>query len=281
MATTRGLVSRRFELKPTEFRRIRQLIHGWAGIRMDDTKDALVFSRLAPHLRRLGLATFAQYLDVVAKDATERDTMVSSLTTHETSFFRDADAFAALRETVLAALRARRPSTGVQPRHVRVWCAAASDGQEAYSVAMLLHAELSPEAGWTHEVLATDISTKCVRHTQAGVYASAGNVPRAFAAQYLVSRAGGVQVGPILRSIVRATVHNLVHDALPPGSPFDLILCRNALIYLSAESRSVAQAKLVSALRPGGYLLLGRAESVGGWAHVRATRYLSLGVRQT
>ncbi len=248
---------------------------------MDDTKDALVFSRLAPHLRRLGLATFSQYLDVVAKDEAERDTMVSSLTTHETSFFRDADAFAALRERVLPTLRARRPSPGgVHARHVRVWCAAASDGQEAYSVAMLLHAELSPDAGWTHEVLATDISKSCVRHTQAGVYASATNVPRAFAAQYLSAKAGSVQVGPVLRSIVRASVHNLVHDGLPPGSPFDLILCRNALIYLSPESRSVAQSKLVSALRPGGFVLLGRAESVGAWAHVRATQYLSLGVRQ-
>ncbi len=248
---------------------------------MDDTKDALVFSRLAPHLRRLELATFSQYLDVVAKDAAERDIMVSSLTTHETSFFRDADAFAALRETVVAAFRARRPGAATQARHVRVWCAASSDGQEAYSVAMLLHAELSPDAGWTHEVLATDISTKCVRHAQAGAYASAANVPRSLAAQYLLPKAGGVQVGPVLRSIVRASVHNLVHDALPPGSPFDLILCRNALIYLSAESRTVAQAKLVSALRPGGFLLLGRAESVGGWARVRATQYLSLGVRQS
>ena len=244
-----------------EFDYIRSLVHERAAIVLEPGKSYLVESRLMPLARAEGLATVAE---LVARMRAQRAgrlhrLVVEAMTTNETSFFRDLRPFAALRDVVLPDLLARRAAE----RTLSLWCAAASSGQEPYSVAMLLREHFPQLEGWTVRLLASDISEEMVARAREGRYRQL-EVNRGLPAALLVKYFEKAGVEWRLREDVRRMVEfftvNLA-DAWPALPPMDAILVRNVLIYFDLETKRAILGRMRRLLRPDGYLFLGGAET--------------------
>jgi chemotaxis protein methyltransferase CheR len=228
-----------------------------AGVVLPVSKSALIYRRLAPRVRALGLSDFAAYRARLADPADpEWDAVVAALTTNHSRFFREIHHFRLL-ERHLDALIAEGAS------RIRLWSAACAAGQEPYSMAMLLARAKLGAAGTDARVLATDIDPKVLDTAAQAVYPreDVGHLPR-FAREFLREGADGKWTlsGPP-RDLVRFKRHNLVGDDWPMKGPFDAIFCRNMQIYLSQADQARVVAKLVSYLRPGGILCLGHSET--------------------
>lgn len=244
-----------------EFARFRQMIHRIAGISMSPAKKALVAGRLAKRLKHHGLSSYQDYFQLISKRQDELQVAVDLLTTNETHFFREQKHFDFLRQRVLPQRAAGRP--------FRIWSAASSSGQEAYSLAMLLADQLS-EAPW--EVFGSDISTKVLDKARAALYAmeQASEIPPAYLKAYCLkgvgNQSGNFTLEPALRRRVRFQQINL-NERLPQVGEFDVILLRNVMIYFEAETKQQVVARLVERLRPGGWFIVGHSESLNGLAH--------------
>lgn len=228
-----------------------------AGVVLPDTKAALIYRRLAPRVRALGLPDFAAYRARLADPADpEWDVVVAALTTNHSRFFREIHHFRLLdrRLDELLAKGATR---------IRFWSAACAAGQEPYSMAMLLARKNVAEAGIDARVLATDIDPAVLAAAETADYPreDVGHLPR-FAREFLKEGADGrwTLSGPP-RELVRFKRHNLVGGEWPMKGPFDAIFCRNMLIYLSQADQAKVIAKLAAYLRPGGILCLGHSET--------------------
>jgi chemotaxis protein methyltransferase CheR len=258
---SRALSSRDFEL-------FRRLIHREAGIHLADSKRVLVEGRLARRLRELGL-DFRAYYALVLADEQERIRLVDAISTNETHFFREPRQFEFLENRVFAEWQARADA-GRMARRVRVWSAACSTGEEPYSLAMSFLARFPTVSGWELEILATDISTRVLERARTGVYAleKSKEIPprylKAFMLKGTGSQQGFMKVSPEIRSVVRFGRINLTGDALAVAGPFDLILCRNVLIYFDASSKARVLDRLLERLDAQGYLFLGHAEAMIG-----------------
>jgi chemotaxis protein methyltransferase CheR len=253
-------------LSDREFADLAALIHRYAGIALSDTKRTLVVGRLARRLRELGVGTFGQYYELVARDPDERMQMLDRITTHETHFFREPRHFDYLREELFPRWRHRTQ----RGRRIRAWSAACSTGEEPYSLGMTLLDGLPPAHGWSHEILATDLSRAVVESAREGVWSAEKCAPiaRELLERYMLEgvgeQAGRVKAGPELRALLRFATLNLAEARYPVGAPFDLIFCRNVLIYFDAETRVRVIERLASHLAPGGHLFVGHAESLHG-----------------
>jgi chemotaxis protein methyltransferase CheR len=228
-----------------------------AGVVLPVSKSALIYRRLAPRVRALGLSDFAAYRARLADPADpEWDAVVAALTTNHSRFFREIHHFRLL-ERHLDALIAEGAS------RIRLWSAACAAGQEPYSMALMLARAQFAAAGADARVLATDIDPIVLDTAERAVYPreDVGHLPR-FAREFLREGADGKWTlsGPP-RDLVRFKRHNLVGDDWPMKGPFDAIFCRNMLIYLSQADQARVVAKLVSYLRPGGILCLGHSET--------------------
>jgi len=249
-----------------EFERFQALIHREAGIWLAPVKKALLVGRLAKRLRELALASYGAYYERVMEDEAERIRMLDCICTNETHFFREPRHFEFLVERVFPAWRAEADA-GRRPRRVRVWSAACSTGEEPCTIAMVL---LGAFPGWELEVLATDLSTKALERAAAGVWPleKAKEIPEAYLKAYMLkgyaAQEGLMKAGPELRAIVRFARVNLVGEGWPAGS-FDLVFCRNVLIYFDRQSKIAVIDRLMERLDDGGYLFLGHAESLGGF----------------
>ena len=229
-----------------------------AGVVLPKSKAALVYRRLAPRVRELGLPDFAAYRARLADPADpEWDAVVAALTTNHSRFFREIHHFRLLDRHMRALIDARAT-------RIRFWSAACAAGQEPYSMAMLLARAGSAAAGIDARVLATDVDPDILEAAEAAVYPpeDIGHLPR-FARAYLREGTDGrwTLSGPP-RDLVRFKRHNLVGEEWPMKGPFDAIFCRNMLIYLSPADQSTTIARLASYLRPGGILCLGHSETV-------------------
>jgi chemotaxis protein methyltransferase CheR len=246
-----------------EFDYIRALVHERAAIVLEPGKSYLVESRLMPLARAEGLATVAELIARLksARSGRLHRLVVEAMTTNETSFFRDVRPFEALRHVVLPELIARRAAA----RRLSFWCAAASSGQEPYSLAMLLreHFPQLGDEGWTLRLLGSDISEAMVERAREGRYRQL-EVNRGLPAALLVKYFDKVGVEWRLREDVRRMVEffplNLADD-WPPLPPMDVILARNVLIYFDVETKRAVLARMRRLLQPDGYLFLGGAES--------------------
>lgn len=244
-----------------EFARFRQMIHRIAGISMSPAKKALVAGRLAKRLKHHGLNSFEDYFQLINRSQDELQVAVDLLTTNETHFFREQKHFDFLRQRVLPQRAAGRP--------FRIWSAASSSGQEAYSLAMLLADQLG-EAPW--EVFGSDISTKVLDKARAALYAmdQAGEIPPAYLKAYCLKGVGGQSgfftLDPALRRRVSFQQINL-NERLPQVGEFDVILLRNVMIYFEPNTKQQVVARLVERLRPGGWFIVGHSESLNGLAH--------------
>jgi chemotaxis protein methyltransferase CheR len=249
-----------------EFARFRALIEREAGIHLSDAKRALLTARLIHRVRELGLPTFGSYLQrVLADDHAEVVQMIDRICTNETSFFREPHHFDVITQQAAPRWIAAADA-GRRARRATAWSAGCSTGEEPYSLAMALRAALP--AGWDLSILATDLSTRVLAHARAAVYPieRAANVPvelrRGGLLRGIGGQAGKVKMAPEVREVVRFERLNLVSDAYATGPLFDLILCRNVLIYFRADVRARVVDRLIGRLAPGGLLLLGHAESL-------------------
>ena len=247
-------------MTPVDYEYLRKFLKERSGLDLSSDKQYLVESRLIPLARRSGLAGIAELVAKIKSGSGASD-VVEAMTTNETFFFRDKIPFDHLRETILPALVQARASR----RSLRIWCAASSTGQEPYSVAMCVK-EFAALAGWRVEILATDLSQAVLEKSKAGIF-SQFEVQRGLPIQMLVKHF--VQVGELwqLNANIRAMVQhrqlNLLQDFSHLGT-FDVIFCRNVLIYFDQETKTGIFDRMAKVLEPDGVLALGAAESVVG-----------------
>ncbi|MBV9109347.1 MAG: protein-glutamate O-methyltransferase CheR [Gemmatimonadetes bacterium] len=256
-------------LTAREFAAFQALIYAEAGIRLNPGKEALLVGRLTRRVRALGLDSFGAYHQVVSADAAERTRMLEAVCTHETHFFREPAHFHLLERTVLPGWR-RAAAAGERPKRVRAWSAAASSGEEPYTLSMVLDHHLPASEGWDVEVLATDLSAAVLEQARTGLYAAdkAREIPSPYLKKYMLrgtrTQEGRMKVGPEARRPVRFARVNLNEERWPVPGRFDLVFCRNVLIYFDRASRAAVIDRLLDRLEPGGLLFLGHAESLNG-----------------
>lgn len=268
---TRALPPSPPSLSPRELALFQALVEQEAGIHLSAAKDALVANRLSRRLRELGLDSFKDYHAYVLEPGHEAEKvrMLDSLCTHETSFFREPQQFDLLRQRLLPEWAAQA-AAGRRPRTLRVWSAASSTGEEPYSLAMCLLEAFPPGSGWNLDVLATDLSTWAVERTQQALWSleRSHTIPppllKAFMLKGVRSQEGLMTAGPELRAVVRCARVNLNVESEWPTGPFDLVFCRNVLIYFGADARRRVIAGILRRLSSSGYFFLGHAESLIG-----------------
>jgi chemotaxis protein methyltransferase CheR len=265
-----------------EFDVLRRLIHAHAGIALAPWKRYLIRARLTRRLQELGLSTFAEYHTRLLADGTGTELMrfINAMTTNKTEFFREAHHFEYLRDTWLPA---RGPCRRATDRHLRLWSAGCSTGEEAYTLAVTLLDALDGAADWDIRILASDIDTDVLGRAAEAIYpiANVEPVPRPMLPRYFLrgtdARSGLVRVKPAVRSLVTFRRINFLDDPWPIRARFDVILCRNVLIYFDRATQHRVLTRLVTQLKDGGVLCLGHSESlhapVPGLARVAATIY--------
>jgi chemotaxis protein methyltransferase CheR len=255
-----------------EYRQFQALVEREAGIHLGSGKKALLVSRLRRRLVELRLASFSAYYELVtAADSAERIRMLDAISTNETSFFREARQFEFLRQTVLPRWLADEKA-GRRPRQIRSWCAACATGEEPFSLGMVLLDHFPPGSGWGLTILASDISTRALASAALGSFPieDAKEIPHGYLQRFMLrgtrSQEGRMRVAPALQEIVAFRRVNLNAPAYPVQGPFDLILCRNVLMYFEPAVRVRIATALLDLLAPEGYLFLGHAESLGGFS---------------
>ncbi len=250
-----------FVFSEHDFSRVRRLLHEHSGIALGASKRSMVYNRLARRLRALGVTQFDRYLDIVERDGDEREACMNALTTNLTSFFREEHHFEVLADYVRSQNLPR----------LRIWCAAASTGEEPYSIAMTMietYATDTPPV----EIIASDIDTDVLEHAHRGVYplerlTSVSERRRArFFQRGDGPNLGFARVRPNLRTMIDYRRINL-HDAgwnVP--TTLDIIICRNVLIYFQAALQQQIVRRFHSLLGPDGLLILGHSENVAASA---------------
>jgi chemotaxis protein methyltransferase CheR len=255
------------EISEREFCRFRDLIYGEAGIWLSHTKIALLTGRLAKRLRHHGLKSFRQYYDLVLDSAEERVHMLDAISTNETRFFREPQHFELLKSCIFPRW-GREAAMGRHSRRIRVLSAGCSTGQEPYSLAMVLREHFPAASGWQIEIIATDISTRVLETACSGIWpaAKASEFPRhylmAFMLKGFAEQSGKIKAAPEIRSLIQFFRMNLNASCYPLTGKFDLIFCRNVLIYFDGSSREQVVRRLAGFLAPDGYFFLGHAESL-------------------
>jgi chemotaxis protein methyltransferase CheR len=248
---------------PLDYEFLRKLLRERSGLDLSPDKQYLVESRLIPLARRVGLSGIAELVAKI-KGGSEALTaeVVEAMTTNETFFFRDKIPFDHLRQTILPALLQARANR----RSLRIWCAASSTGQEPYSIAMCLKEFGAALAGWRIEILATDLSQGVLEKSKGGIF-SQFEVQRGLPIQMLVkyfTQVGELwQLNADIRAMVQHRQLNLLQDFSHLGT-FDVVFCRNVLIYFDQETKTGIFDRLAKTLEPDGVLALGAAESVIG-----------------
>lgn len=245
-------------LQDNEFELFQKMIYETAGINMSKAKKPLVSGRLAKRIKHYGLSSYGEYFQLLRAPANDELQMaVDLLTTNETFFFREPKHFDFLRDKILSTW---------QSGQYRIWSAASSSGEEAYTLAMLL-AEHSLTNNW--EIVGTDISTRVVERARGGQYPieRAEKIPRSYLTNYCLKGTGSQEGTFIIDKTLRKRVSfmhaNLKEDLTGLGS-FDVIFLRNVLIYFDVETKQHVVSRLVRQLKRGGYLIVGHSESLNG-----------------
>jgi len=247
-----------------EFDFLRHVIGENAGIVLGPNKRQLVQGRLARRLRELGLPSYEAYCDHVRDSGPEELVgLINALTTNVTSFFRENHHFEALASYMLPEAMQRNQ----QSRRLRIWSAGCSTGEEPYCIAMALAEALPTSLRWDAKILATDIDSDVIAFAQRGVYpldrlsaVSQERLRRAFRKGVGVNQ-GQALVHPDIARLVSFRTLNLMHN-WPMSGPFDVIFCRNVMIYFDQPTREKLVARFAAMLAPDGYLCLGHSESI-------------------
>ncbi|GAB3630461.1 CheR family methyltransferase [Pandoraea terrae] len=247
---------RDFTFTLADFGRIRTLIYQRAGIALAEHKREMVYSRIARRLRALGITSFTEYLDRLEADTGdgEWESFTNALTTNLTSFFRESHHFPLLAEFVRT-----------RSKPVSVWCCAASTGEEPYSIAMTLSDAIGQRPNAS--VLATDVDTQVLARGAAGVYTGEQTgklTPEQLRKHFFRgtgANAGKIKIRPEVRSLVTFEPLNLLAPSWQIGGPFDVIFCRNVMIYFDKGTQARILERFVPLLKPGGLLFAGHSEN--------------------
>lgn len=249
---------RDFHFTDADFNRIRKLIYEHAGISLSEAKRDLVYSRLARRLRTNGINVFGEYLAFLDGNEEEWEAFVNSLTTNLTSFFRENHHFPMFAEHINKVRNRSKP--------LQVWCSAASTGEEPYSMAMTmidLFGTFTPPV----QILATDIDTNVLRKAEAGVYSMdrveklPPNMLKRFFLKGTGSQEGYVRVRKELRDMITFRQLNLLDANWPIRGPFEVIFCRNVMIYFDKPTQHKILQKFIPTMRRDGLLFAGHSES--------------------
>ena len=253
-----------YVLTDAQFHRIRELVREHTGISLSEAKRQLVYGRLARRLRALNFQSFGEYVELLESGgAAELEEFTNAITTNLTSFFREPHHFEFLASDVLPQIVARDGGT----RRARIWCCAASTGEEPYSIAMVLREAQELLNGFDVKLLATDLDSAVLATGATGIYnaerlksVSSARVSRFF------RKGGGEHAGKFraqdeLRSLITFKQLNLMHE-WPVRGPFDAIFCRNVIIYFDKETQRALFERMAALQRPGDILFLGHSESL-------------------
>jgi chemotaxis protein methyltransferase CheR len=249
-------------MSPSDFTYLAALLKERSGLIVTPDKTYLFDSRLMPIVRRHNLASLERLIAAMRGSEALVAAVVDAMTTNETSFFRDRHPFDAMRSHVLPGLIERRAAR----KHLRIWSAACSTGQEAYSLAMMLRDDFPQLAGWRVEIVGTDISPSVVARAREGIY-STFEVQRGLPIKLLVrhfEQAGEQwRLKPELRRMADFRCFNLLGDLAALGQ-FDVVLCRNVLIYFDLATKTRVLEAMHRRIARDGMLILGGAETVFG-----------------
>ncbi len=253
-------------MTPEEYEAFRNYLERACGIVLGDNKTYLVTSRLGRVLNEQGAKSFSELLSRVSRDNDPRlrETIIEAMTTNETLWFRDTYPFEILKNQILVELSKNRT------RNVRIWSAACSSGQEPYSISMAIQEFLSANPGGLvgAQILATDISSGVLNEAKVGIYDEMA-LSRGLSAErrqrFFSPRGDAWEVRPLIRSRVTFTPLNLLQSYGLLGR-FDVIFCRNVLIYFSSISKADILSRFAKVLNSGGYLFLGSSESISGYS---------------
>jgi chemotaxis protein methyltransferase CheR len=251
-------LGRDFQFTEIDFQQIRKLIYAYAGISLSDTKKAMVYGRVGRRLRANGFTRFCDYLEFLkAGDEAEWEAFVNALTTNLTSFFREKHHFPILAEHVRS-IRHGHP--------IRLWCSAASTGEEAYTMAMTMVDVFGSYTPPVH-ILATDLDTQVLKTAGAGIYPMervenlSSDVLRRFFLKGTGSNAGCVQVRQELRDMISFHPLNLQDQSWPIRGPFDAVFCRNVMIYFDKSTQRKVLQKFVPVMRRDALFFAGHSEN--------------------
>ena len=251
-------------MMPADYEYLRKLLKERSGLMLSADKQYLVESRLLPVAHRAGMADLTE---LVAKLKSAREQplvteVAEAMTTNESFFFRDKLPFEHFRNVIMSVLLAARPPR----RPIRIWCAAAATGQEPYSLAMSLKEMGDKVTGREIEIVATEFSTQVLEKAKTGLFSQfevQRGLPITLLIKYFAQLGDTWQINPDVRAMVQFRAFNLLHDFAPLGR-FDLVFCRNVLIYFDHETKTQVLDRVARITEPDGYLVLGAAETVVG-----------------
>ena len=250
-------------MNPPDYEYLRKLLKERSGLDLSADKQYLIESRLLPLARKAGLSGIPELVQKLQGGSSALITsVVEAMTTNETFFFRDKVPFDHFRDTIMPEILKARASR----RSVRIWCAAGSTGQEPYSLAMTLKEMGAALTGWRVEIIATDLSQEVLEKAKAGVYSQfevQRGLPIQMLMKYFKQTGETWQVNPELRAMIQHRQLNLLQDFSHLGT-FDVIFCRNVLIYFDQETKINIFNRLARQIEPDGFLVLGAAETVVG-----------------
>lgn len=258
-----GSATKECVMRAHEFETIRKMAYDFCGVDLDG-KQVLVSARLGKKVREMGLPSFDAYIDYVRKDSDAFTLMIDALTTNHTSFFREMKHYDFLQQTVLPGLT---PGS-----KLNFWSAACSSGEEPYTIAFSMMQAWGDSMLSRVSITATDISTRVLQKAKRGLYpaSSLSSVPQDLMKKCLLKGtgkyAGDCLVKPEIRKLIEFRQLNLLKDCSSVG-PFEVIFCRNVMIYFDIPTQQTVVDNLVSRLAPGGYLFIGHAESLNGIRH--------------
>jgi chemotaxis protein methyltransferase CheR len=248
------------KLSESELEEISALIEQRSAILFDSSRERFFSTRVREHLEEKGLANGTDLLRQVRGSSIEYESLLERLLTQETSFFRYPAVYEALEKKILPEMQDRK--FWESPRTLRIWSAGCSTGEEPYSIAVTLCESLKFVEAWEIEIMATDISRRALRHAERGVYSkrSLQNVSLGQVDAYFTASKHGYQVRPRIRRMISFAQMNLIEPVYV--GKFDCIFCMNVLMYFSDDRRLAILRRYYDALEPGGYFLLGHAETL-------------------
>jgi len=270
------------QISEDEFRLFRDLIHRECGLYFGDNKRAFLSSRIGKRLTARSMGSFYRYYRYLKEGGREQEEellrLLDILTINETAFFRNQPQFEFLEEVVIPELAEEKKKRG--DFNFRIWSAGCSTGEEPYSIAISALESLSPRSAWEIRIYASDLSLTALERADQGIYPEAKlrGMDSERENQYFAKSAEGFRIREEVKRLVIYDFHNLKHEN--GLRDLDVAFCRNVLIYFDPEDQERVVAKMVRALKPGGYLFLGHSESVQGKSedlkfvhHGRGTAY--------
>jgi chemotaxis protein methyltransferase CheR len=250
------------KVSDSELTEIRSLVESRSAILFDSSRERFFSTRVREYVAEKKLASGAELLRTIHDTNSAYEMFLERLLTQETSFFRYPAVFEALSKRILPEVQERK--LWESPRTLRIWSAGCSTGEEPYSMAITVSEALKFAEAWEIEIFASDISQRALQHAERGQYAkrSLENIPLGQVEKYFVHGKHGHHVKPRLRRMVSFAQMNLA-DSIYAGK-FDCIFCMNVLMYFSEEQRLTILRRFLDALEPGGYFVLGHAETLTG-----------------